>query len=390
MARIRLRHVNTFIDRHGRSRIYYRPPGCKAIPLPGPVGSPEFMEAYNAAIALPRPKTGLMLKAGTFASLAMSYLNSTAFGEKREETQRSERGIINKLVDQYGSGPVATLTRDDVQRIIDKKANTPSAARNLLAVMRRLMAHAVKIEWRTNNPTIGIERPKIKGKGFRAWRDEDCRKYEATHPVGTRARLAYELLACTGLRRSDIVRVGRQHIRRLERPVLVGPYSLTHEIVLNQQKTDQDVGGLLVLPPLQAAFDAMPANNLTFLVTKNGTPLTKESFGNWFHDCCLEAGLVPLICDASNRPKGLASHGLRKRMAERLAHLGCGDEWVAAVLGHKDTRQVKIYTRGTNKSFMARSALRQLAEAEHDGTLNLQTSGENLQPRGQLIEKRGA
>src|SRR5262245_8155500 len=139
MARVRLRHVNTFTDRHGRLRIYYRPPGCKATPLPGPVGSPEFMEAYNAAISLPLSKKGLMLKAGTFASLAMSYLNSTPFGEKRAETQRSERAIINKLVDQYGSGPVATLTRDDVQRIIHKKANTPSAARNLLAVVRRLM-----------------------------------------------------------------------------------------------------------------------------------------------------------------------------------------------------------------------------------------------------------
>jgi site-specific recombinase XerD len=346
------------------------------------------MEAYNAAIALPLPKIGLMLKTGTLASLAMSYLNSTPFGEKRAETQRSERGIINKLVDQYGSGPVATLTRDDVQRIIDKKANAPSAARNLLAVMRRLLAHAVKIGWRTNNPAVGVERPKIKGKGFRAWGDEDCGKYEATHPVGTRARLAYELLACTGLRRSDIVRVGRQHIRRLDEPVSVGPYSLTHEIVLNQQKTDQDVSGLLVLPPLQVAIDAMPANNLTFLVTKNGRPLTKESFGNWFHDCCLEAGLEPVICDASNRPKGLASHGLRKRMAERLAHLGCGDEWIAAVLGHKDTRQVKAYTRGANKRLMARSALTQLAE--HDRTWNLQTSGENLQTRDQPFEKRGA
>jgi len=116
-----------------------------------------------------------------------------------------------------------------------------------------------------------------------------------------------------------------------------------------QQKTDEDVGGLLILPQLQAAIDAMPADNLIFIVTKDGKPLTKESFGNWFHDCCIEAGLLPEVVDASGRPKGLASHGLRKRMAERLAHLGCGDEWIAAVLGHKDTRQVKVYTKGANK-----------------------------------------
>jgi integrase len=229
-----------------------------------------------------------------------------------------------------------------------------------------------------------------KGKGFRAWKDEHCAKYEATHSLGTRARLAYELLSCTGLRRSDIVRVGRQHIRRLDEPVVIGPYTITHEIALVQQKTDEDVGGLLILPQLQAAIDAMPADNLIFIVTKEGKPLTKESFGNWFHECCLEAGLLPEVVDASRRPKGLASHGLRKRMAERLAHLGCGDEWIAAVLGHKDTRQVKVYTKGANKRRMARSALARLAEAEQGRTPNLQTFSENLQTRGQLLEKKGA
>jgi len=67
-----------------------------------------------------------------------------------------------------------------------------------------------------------------------------------------------------------------------------------------QQKTDEDVGGLLILPQLQAAIDAMPADNLIFIVTKDGKPLTKESFGNWFHDCCSKLGfyrklLMPLV-----------------------------------------------------------------------------------------------
>ena len=390
MPLIRLRHVNKFTDRHGRVRVYFRPPGCKAVPLPGPIGSPEFMEAYNAAIAEPLAKLGIRLMPGTLAALAMSYLNSATFKEKRPETQRTERGIINRLVEQYGSGKVSELRQAQVQRIIDKKAGTPSAARNLLRVIRLLMGHAIKIKWLTRNPTMGVERAKIKGKGFRAWKEEHCAKYEATHPLGTRARLAYELLSCTGLRRSDIVRVGRQHIRRLDEAVAIGPYTITHEVALVQQKTDEDVGGLLILPQLQRAIDAMPADNLIFIVTKDGKPLTKESFGNWFHDCCLEAGLLPEVVDASGRPKGLASHGLRKRMAERLAHLGCGDEWIAAVLGHKDTRQVKVYTKGANRRRMARSALASLAEAEQARTPNLQTLTENLQTGGQRLEKKGA
>jgi integrase len=207
------------------------------------------------------------------------------------------------------------------------------------------MDHAITHKQRNDNPAVGVKRPKIKGNGFRSWKEEHCAKFETKHALGTRARLAYELLSCTGLCRSDIVRIGRQHIRRLDEPVTVGPLPITHEIAVGQQKTDEEVGGLLILPQLQAAIDAIPADNLTFIVAKNGKPLTKESFGNWFHECCIEAGLNPEIVDASGRPKGLASHGLRKRIAERLADLGCGEEWIAAVLGHRDTRQVKVIPR---------------------------------------------
>ena len=390
MPSVRLKYVNKWTDAKGRTHIYFRRPGHKAIRLPSPVGSPEFMLAYNEAIeATPSLSKEPTVKVGTFASLALSYFNSAKFKSHRPETQRSQRGIINSLVAVHGAKGIALQT-EHIQAMVDAKAGTPSAARNLLNVIRALMDHAIALKLRGDNPAIGVKRPRIKGNGFRSWKDQHCAKFEAKWPRGTRARLAYELLSCTGLRRSDIVRVGRQHIRQLDEPVTVGPYTITHEIALGQQKTDENVGGLLILPQLQAAIDAMPSDNLTFVVTKNGSPLTKESFGNWFHDCCIEAGLTAEVCDASGRAKGLASHGLRKRMAERLAHLGCGDEWIAAVLGHKDTRQVKVYTKGANRRRMARSALATLIEAEQPRTHTLQTEGENLQTGRQALEKKGA
>jgi site-specific recombinase XerD len=345
-----------------------------------------YNEALKASAFLSKEPR---VKVGTFASLALSYFNSAKFKSHSPETQRSQRGIINGLVAAHGDRSVA-IRQDHIQAMVDAKAATPSAARNLLNVIRSLMDHAIDLKLRTDNPAIGVKRPRIKGKGFRSWKDEHCAKFEVKWPVGTRARLAYELLSCTGLRRSDIVRVGRQHIRQLDEPLTIGPYTITHEIALGQQKTDENVGGLLILPQLQAAIDAMPSDNFTFIVTKNGSPLTKESFGNWFHECCIEAGLTAEVIDASGRAKGLSSHGLRKRMAERLAYLGCGDEWIAAVLGHKDTRQVKVYTKGANKRRMARSALATLIDGEQLRTQNLQTSGENLQTRRQLVERKEA
>src|SRR5262245_40033171 len=55
MARIKLRYVNEYRDRHGRVRRYVRVPGSRGVPLPGLVGSGEFMAAYQAAIAKVAP-----------------------------------------------------------------------------------------------------------------------------------------------------------------------------------------------------------------------------------------------------------------------------------------------------------------------------------------------
>ena len=38
-------------------------------------------------------------------------------------------------------------------------------------------------------------------------------RFEAKHPIGSKARLALALLLYTGQRRGDVVRLGRQHIR---------------------------------------------------------------------------------------------------------------------------------------------------------------------------------
>ena len=51
MARVRLLYVKSYLDRHGKVRHYFRRKGCPPIALPGIPGSPEFMEAYQAALA---------------------------------------------------------------------------------------------------------------------------------------------------------------------------------------------------------------------------------------------------------------------------------------------------------------------------------------------------
>jgi hypothetical protein len=93
--------------------------------------------------------------------------------------------------------------------------------------------------------------------------------------------------------RSDVVRLGRQHVQ-------------SGIISFRRQKTGTPVD-IPILPELQLAINAMPkAEHLTFLVTEHGKPFTPAGFGNWFHDQCDAAGL-----------SNLSAHGLRKAGATR-------------------------------------------------------------------------
>jgi integrase len=75
------------------------------------------------------------------------------------------------------------------------------------------MRHSVLVGLRGEDPTAGVRGPKFRSDGFYTWTEEDIAAFEATHPVGSRARLALALGLYTGQRRSDVVRMGRQHVR---------------------------------------------------------------------------------------------------------------------------------------------------------------------------------
>jgi len=66
---------------------------------------------------------------------------------------------------------------------------------------------------RNDNPVSGVSAPKIRGNGFQTGTEEQIAAFEAHHPIGDRARLAFALLLYTAQRRGDVIRMGRQHIR---------------------------------------------------------------------------------------------------------------------------------------------------------------------------------
>ena len=168
------------------------------------------------------------------------------------------------------------------------------------------------------------------------------------HGEGTRARLAFDLMLYTGQRRSDVIRMGHQHVRN-------GVLSI------RQSKTGTMVE-IPLHPRLKAILDGLPRDNLTFLVTDQGKSFSPAGFGNWIGDCVKKAGLRQGMAKGE---KGLASHGLRKAICRRLADAGCDALQIMAITGHRDIKQIMIYIEARDRGRAAEAAIK--AIGEHPG-----------------------
>jgi integrase len=336
VTKIRLPYIHEFEDRYGKIRRYVRR-GGKRYGLPGAPGSEEFMAAYHAALQehKPAPVGASRTRPGTTNAAVVSYISSSEFKALAHDTQRTRRNVLERYRRDFGDLPIVGLRPQDVAAMLAAKSGTPSAARNFLNTLRALVVHCMRpdIGILTEDPTRGVKRVKIKTDGYRTWSEDDIEKFREHHPIGTRARLAMELLLNTAQRRSDVVRLGRQHIRN-------------GFIQIRQQKTGAELA-IPVLPELDAVIRTGPADQLTFLTTAAGKPFTAAGFGNWFRDVCNEAGI----------PKGTSAHGLRKATCRRLAEAGVSANVIASISGHTSLREVQRYTKAAEQKRMAKAGM---------------------------------
>ena len=347
--RLRLpKYVHAYFDRHGKPRHYLRRPGRREVPLPGLPWTTEFMDAYETAMSRAAPIViGAKRSApGTVAEAVARYLNSAALAGLAPSTQAMRRAILQRFRDQHGEKRMRKLEPEHVARLL---ANLrPYAQRNMRKTLRGLMAFALVDGLIDVDPTTDVKLAAVKDKGgFQTWPLASIEQYRTHHALGTRARLAMELLYGTMASRSDVVRLGRQHVH-------------AELLSFRRQKTDNAVD-IPVLPELRAALDAMPrAEHLTFLVTEFGKPFTAAGFGNWFREQCDLAGQWKL-----------SAHGLRKAGATRLAEHGCTDHEIMAWGGWSSIKEVQRYTKAANRKRLALQAARKLK----DGTevANLET-----------------
>jgi integrase len=306
------------------------------------------MAAYEAAIggAAVRPTNLVEIGAsrtmvGTVNHAIVGYYQSGAFAALAVATRAMRRAVLERFRIDHGDKRIALLRREHVARLLGKLK--PYAQRNMLKTLRGLMAFALADCLIEADPTLGVKPARVgKSAGFYSWTEDDIAAFERHHAVGTKPRLAFALMLYLGLRRSDVVRIGPQHVRN-------------GMVSFKPQKTKGSTGFVLhcpLHPDLAAIIAATPSEHLTFLATEFGKPFAAAGFGNWMRERCDEAGL-----------KHCSSHGLRKGCARRLAEAGASVNEIAAVTGHADLREVEVYTRAADNGRMAGAAMARMHDA---------------------------
>lgn len=340
MVRVRFRFVIEDVDRHGNVRLYFRRRGEPKVRLPGLPGSDEFMSAYQDALNRTATKTlRAKMNAGSFGYLCRQYFISQTFKALDESTQKWRRRALNEIAATHGDKPIVKMQARHVRQLRDEKADKPGAARNRLKALRALFRWAIENDLAPHDPTRDIKPIPHATDGHHTWTLEEIAAFEDRHALGTKARLAMNLLLYTACRREDVVRLGPQHLRRGR---------IQYRQAKNEHRNPIDLD-IPVHPDLAKAIAATPTRHLTFLVTEYAKPFSVAGFGTKFRSWCDEAGLT-----------GCSAHGLRKATAARLAERGASPHEIMAITGHRSLEEVERYTRAAKKTELANSAMSKL------------------------------
>lgn len=351
---MKTRYPNVTIarDRHGKLRARYRKAGVGSVYLNTLPDQPGFASELNAAIVGLGGPIHVRHKPGSVSDLLSRYYRSADFVARGgEDNRRARRGILESFREEFGKDQITDFTFEHIEAILLQRMEKrrlpsgrtiggPVAATNLRKQLCRLFAFAKRLRWIESNPVeeahrVGVDRI----KGFHTWSEPEIAQYQAHHPIGTKARLALEIILWTGQRRGDVTRFGSKHI-------------VNGKISYRASKTAADLW-LPISRDLRRSISATPAIGITtFMVTDYGKPFTKDGFGNRFREWCDEAGLPH--CTA---------HGLRKAIARRMAQMRLSDEEMMAVGGWRDSKQVRTYTEAVDQAALATGAIQQIEDA---------------------------
>jgi integrase len=213
-----------------------------------------------------------------------------------------------------------------------------------------------------DDPTIGLKSGKAKASresgGWVPWTEEDMAKYRARWPLGTEARLMFDILHFTHLRLGDAARFEPEHLQRASKILMV------------KVATEKSKGRTAATVPVR-------------LCDLAGGGAQCPHFGNWrvFTGKLVKGEIIAMNKKAwaakfkkfarlagVNEPNKNC-HGVRKARAEVAAYSDCTEAQMMAMFGWRDRKMPALYIA---KAILDKLAIGGMAKIEaYDQTENI-------------------
>ena len=324
--------------RHEKIVFYFRKGKGERIRLKGVPGTKEFKASYDAALmGQPLELETDRVKVKSLRWLVERYMDSAKWAGLSVATRKQQSLFFQKAVETSGNANFRHITARDIRAALEDRKRTPALANNFLKAMNGMFTWAVaNLEDFPVNPCAGVQRLKNKTNGFPVWSMAEVDRFCDKWPVGTRARLALELLINSGMRRSDVCVAGKQH--------------LTGNIFSMRTQKTNTIITVEFSETLLETISKTPTGDLHFITNENGKPFTVESFGNWFRDRCRDAKVYK------------SAHGLRKLSATIAADSGATSHELMSQYGWSNTQQADVYTKLADRARLGVKASRLVAE----------------------------
>lgn len=353
------RYVATYVDNRGKRRYRFRKRGCESGHFEHHPASKEGQAEYANFLSGEKPAeaTKRITVPGSIDALLALYYESTDYrGNAAAVSLAKRQAVLEAFRAKHGHRLVAGARFEKLDKYIaeiatgwlDDKGRRHGgafAAETARKQIRGMFKYATKLEWRGDNPMDHVDyRPK-KTIGFHSWTEAEIAQYQAHYPLGTKQRLALELMLWTGKRRGDATRLGPQHV--------VG-----EDLAGRDAKTGK-AWILPIAPQLREAIDSMPkGQHLCFIMSERGRAYSAASFGNQFRRWCDDAGLP-----------NCSAHGLRKAISRRMAEENVGNAGIKSVTLHSRDEEVSLYVAAVDQKRLAKQAISLISARQLSSTL---------------------
>lgn len=272
------------------------------------------------------------------------WLEESVPNRNKARTERGYRQIVElHILPTIGKVPLRELRPEQVQSLLNglsRQGKSPRTVRNVRAVLRRALNHALRWDYVERNVATLIDLPRMEPYRIEPLSLEEARVFLA-HIKGHRLEVLYQLALTLGLRQGELLALQLNDLDLEQRTLRVAGTLLWSggKLVRDTPKSAASYRVLpipqLLLGPLrdhlQRQRDTFPNCDYLF-ASEVGTPISPPNLLRQFKSLLREAGL-----------RKVRFHDLRHTAATMLVSAGYDARTVATILGHSQITTTLSY-----------------------------------------------